>query len=168
MKDGFNITVLDNFFEKELFDKIYNRIPYISYGAMNTYLETSDGNKHPWFASDVEEDLVNIIKTKCENIWRKKFKAGLCSYTMLSTVEPLPHSDFSEKTDHQILIYIKGNTNLNKGTGFYLNGELNTHVGFNENRAVTWHSNTVHTPLNWASDDKSKRFSIICQLKEID
>jgi hypothetical protein len=52
-------------------------------------------------------------------------------------------------------------------TGFYLNRELNTHVGFNENRAIIWHANTWHSPLNWASDDKSKRYSIICQFKEV-
>ena len=41
------------------------------------------------------------------------------------------------------------------------------HVGFNENRAVLWHSNTWHTPMNWAADNKSKRYSIICQFKEL-
>tara|TARA_R110000822_G_scaffold30482_1_gene88851 strand:- start:288 stop:797 length:510 start_codon:yes stop_codon:yes gene_type:complete len=168
MKDGFNITILDNFFEKKLFDKIYNKISYINYNALTNKLLYSNGeSKHPWFASPIEKDLVEIIKTKCEKIWRKKFKVGLCSYTMLSTVEPLPHCDLTEETDHQIIIYIKGNTDLHKGTGFYLNQQLNTHIGFNENRAITWHSNTWHTPLNWASDDKSKRFSILCQLKEI-
>jgi hypothetical protein len=84
---------------------------------------------------------------------------------MLATVEPLPHCDLGEECDYQVIIYIKGNNHLNKGTGFYLNGDLNTHVGFNENRGVIWHANTVHTPLNWASDDKSKRFSLIMQMK---
>ena len=170
MKEGFNIIIKDNFLEEELFQKLHSKINYLPYQATYDLLYDPSNlskPKHPWFSHPVEEYIKEIIKNKCEEMWGKKFKAGLCSYTMLASVEPLPHCDLTEKTDHQIIIYIKGNINLNKGTGFYLNNTLNTHVGFNENRAISWESNAIHTPLNWASDDKSKRFSIICQLKEI-
>jgi hypothetical protein len=161
---GFNISIKDNFFEEELFNTIYNKINYHPYKARLNLLTSGE---HPWFAAPVEKDISEKIKTMCEIIWRKKFKINFCDYTLVASVEPLPHCDLSENCDYQLIIYIKGNVNLHKGTGFYLNNELNTHVGFNENRAVLWHANTLHSPLNWASDDKSKRYSIICQLKEI-
>jgi len=90
---------------------------------------------------------------------------------MLATVEPTVHRDYDEeKTSHQVIIYIKGNTDLHKGTGFYIKSgdglELNTHVGFVENRAVFWDSKAYHSPLNFTAEDKSKRFSIIAQYKE--
>ena len=44
--------------------------------------------------------------------------------------------------------------------------QLNTHVGFVENRAIFWDSRAWHSPLNFAANDKSKRFSILAQYKE--
>jgi len=165
MKEGFDIIIKDNFLDNKLFNNLHNKISYFNYSSELHGL--GDGYNHPWFACKTEKDVKEIIENKCEKILNKKFKASLCSYTLLATVKPLPHCDMYEDCDYQIIIYIKGNTNLHKGTGFYLNGELNTHIGFNENRAILWRSNAVHSPLNWASDDKSKRFSIICQLKEV-
>ena len=165
MTTGFNITIKDNFFEEQLFNTLRNKVGYLKFGSQ--YNTLGYDKKHPWFTCLVEEDVREIIKNKSEKIWNKKFKINFCVYTLVATVEPLPHCDLTDNCDHQILIYIKGNTNLHKGTGFYLNGELNTHIGFNENRDVSWHSNTVHSPLNWAANDKSKRYSIVCQLKEI-
>tara|TARA_R110002012_G_C11484736_1_gene595483 strand:- start:241 stop:744 length:504 start_codon:yes stop_codon:yes gene_type:complete len=161
---GFDIIVKDNFLDKDFYQKIYHRIHTYKYSANFNMIP---GVNHIWFSYHAEKDVQEIIKNKCEQIWNKKFKVNFCSYTMLATVEPVVHCDLDENCDHQIIIYIKGNTNLHKGTGFYLNNELNTHIGFNENRAVSWHSNTMHSPLNWAANDKSKRYSIICQLKEI-
>jgi hypothetical protein len=165
MKEGFNIIIKDNFLDQDLHEKIHSRIHAYNYSSSYNFIP---GTNHIWFSCPVEKEIEEIVKNKCEETLNKKFKVNFCSYTMLATVKPEVHCDYSENNcDHQIIIYIKGNTNLHKGTGFYLNGELNTHVGFNENRAVLWHANALHSPLNWASDDKSKRFSIICQLKEI-
>ena len=160
--NGFDITIKDNFLDSDIFKKIHERIDMYNYFPQTNMIE---GIKHIWFSCDAEEEIVKIVRKKCEKILNKKLKVRFCSYTMLATVEPLPHCDLGEECDYQVIIYIKGNNHLNKGTGFYLNGDLNTHVGFNENRGVIWHANTVHTPLNWASDDKSKRFSLIMQMK---
>jgi hypothetical protein len=170
MKEGFNIIIKDNFLDEKLFNKLHEKISYFNYDPKLNFL--GEEKKHPWFSAPVSEKIKEIIKDKCEKTFRKRFKVSMCNYTLLASVEPLPHNDLGDDCDHQICIYIKGNTNLNKGTGFYLeNGlntyELNTHIGFNENRAILWESNTFHSPLNWSSDDKSKRYSIICFLKEI-
>tara|TARA_Y100001972_G_scaffold6042_1_gene6536 strand:- start:275 stop:550 length:276 start_codon:yes stop_codon:yes gene_type:complete len=90
---------------------------------------------------------------------------------MLATVEPRVHCDYGENCTHQVIVYIRGNEDLHKGTGFYVSkddfNELNTHVGFRQNRAIFWNSQIYHSPLNWSSDDKSKRFSLIAQYREI-
>jgi len=164
VKKGFDLIVKDNFLDEDLFKKIHSRINKYTY--LHGYNNIENIN-HIWYSCNVEEDIEQVVKESAEKIWNKKFKVNFCTYTMLATVEPRVHCDLGDNCDHQIIIYIKGNTNLHKGTGFYLNNELNTHIGFNENRALSWHSNTWHSPLNWASDDKSKRYSIICQLKEI-
>lgn len=162
--NGFDIIIKDNFLDKDFYKKIHKKIDRYTYFPRRNVIENVD---HIWYSRDAEREISEIVKNKCEKILHKKLKIRFCSYTMLATAEPRVHCDFNPECDYQIIIYIKGNVNLHKGTGFYLNRELNTHVGFNENRAIIWHANTWHSPLNWASDDKSKRYSIICQFKEV-
>ena len=164
MKEGFDIIIKDNFFEIEKLTRLQKILPHLNYSANYNSIQNYG---HLWFSAPADEEIQEYLKKRCEKILNKKFNVKFCTYTMLATVEPLAHCDLDEGCDYQIIVYLKGNTKLNKGTGFYLNGDLNTHVGFNENRAIIWHANTWHTPLNWASDDKSKRYSVICQLKEI-
>tara|TARA_R110002012_G_scaffold238372_1_gene412163 strand:- start:2450 stop:2962 length:513 start_codon:yes stop_codon:yes gene_type:complete len=162
--DGFYITIKDNFLEKEKLLELQKNLPLINYSGKYNVITNIN---HIWFSAPASKEITNIIKAKCEKLLNKKFKINFCSYTLLSTVEPLPHCDLNDETDYQVIVYIKGDVDLHKGTGFYVKGELNTHIGFNENRAVIWHSNSWHTPMNWAADNKSKRYSVICQLKEL-
>ena len=168
--NDFFIIIKDNFLDQKLLLELQQTLPTLNYEAQRNTIENIN---HIWFSADADNNVAEIVKDKCEKILNKKLKIKFCSYTLLATVNPLPHCDKSELCDYQVIIYIKGDTDLHKGTGFYLNNkknkeyELNTHVGFNENRAVLWHSNTWHTPMNWAADNKSKRYSIICQFKEL-
>ena len=163
-EEAYDIMIKDNFLDEELFNNLHSRVGTFMYAAKINLLTNG---KHPWFSAYVSEDIQEIVKNKCEKIWNKKFKVTMSAFTLLATVEPLPHCDLKDDCSHQIIIYIKGNTNLHKGTGFYMKKKLNTHIGFNENRAILWRSNACHSPLNWASDDKSPRYSLIFQLKEL-
>ena len=168
---GFDIQIKDNFLEKKLFEKLKNRLPILNYSAQNERLSYKS---HVWFSTPCDKEVEKIIKKKCENILNKKLKTDICSYTLVGSQESLPHCDLSDNHEYQIIIYIKGNQNLHKGTGFYVfneeskNYELNTHIGFKENRAVIWHSNSWHSPMCWASEDKSSRYSVIGMYKEKD
>tara|TARA_R110000824_G_C14871148_1_gene642305 strand:+ start:86 stop:598 length:513 start_codon:yes stop_codon:yes gene_type:complete len=168
MEANFNINIRDNFFDKNTFTELYDKIPYLQYQPDQNMI---DGIPHIWFSATVDPQLAVSIKERCEKTFNKKLTLRFCSYTMLATVEPAVHRDYDEeKTSHQVIIYIKGNTDLHKGTGFYIKSgdglELNTHVGFVENRAVFWDSKAYHSPLNFTAEDKTKRFSIIAQYKE--
>ena len=167
MEANFNINIVDNFLDKDTFTEVYNKIPYFQYQPDQNMIENIP---HIWFSATVEPQLAGFVKEKCEKTFNKKLNLVFCSYTMLATVEPTVHCDHTDKTSHQVIIYIRGNTDLHKGTGFYIKNEdrfqLNTHVGFVENRAIFWDSRTWHSPLNFTAEDKSKRFSIIAQYKE--
>ena len=71
------------------------------------------------------------------------------------------------QNEKQMILYVDGDAEINKGTGFYVPGkdgvELNTHVGFYKNRAVFFKSGTWHSPLVFASDNPKPRISIIAQ-----
>jgi len=174
---GFYIIIKDNFFEESLHKKLTNHIVHMNFDPNLTGFEGGlkgtdyDNKNHTWFSTPVDDETQKIINKKCSEILNKKLELYLCVYTILGKTKPIPHCDQAENCHYQAIIYIKGNEELNKGTGFYIkkdnNLELNTHVGFIENRSIIWHSNTFHTPLNFASDDKSRRYSIICQFKEL-
>jgi hypothetical protein len=46
-----------------------------------------------------------------------------------------------------LYLQIEGGTKLNHGLGFYTDNNLDTHIGFKENRAVLFDSNLLHSPL---------------------
>ena len=54
----------------------------------------------------------------------------------------------SDKTAlYNLYLMIEGGSQLNHGIGFYDNNQLNIHIGFQENRAVFFNSNILHSPL---------------------
>ena len=131
MEANFNINIRDNFFDKNTFTELYDKIPYLQYQPDQNMI---DGIPHIWFSATVDPQLAVSIKERCEKTFNKKLTLRFCSYTMLATVEPTVHCDHTDKTSHQVIIYIRGNTDLHKGTGFYvLNNDtkkldLNTHI----------------------------------------
>ena len=169
---NFDIRIKDNFLDKKIFNDIYSKINYYSYSGTKNHQECkSNGTSHIWFACDTELEIKNYVTKKVEKSLNKKLICTLCSYTMLQTAVSLVHSDAGE-CDYQSIIYIKGTANIHKGTGFYVSNkninafDLNTHIGFYENRAVIWESQAYHSPMNFLAEDKSKRFSIICQFQK--
>ena len=105
MKETFDIIIKDNFLDQDLHKKIHLLINRYNYHPNDNYIEGVD---HIWFSCPVEKEIKEIVKNKCEEIWNKKFKVRFCSYTMLATVKPVVHNDYSDECDYQIIIYIKG------------------------------------------------------------
>tara|TARA_R110000824_G_scaffold163078_1_gene338866 strand:- start:314 stop:820 length:507 start_codon:yes stop_codon:yes gene_type:complete len=162
-RNSFEISIKDDFFDTPRFTQLYNEIVYKQYTPNPT-------NTHILSSAGVETPIAQYIQAKCEKMSNKKFDLNLCIYTMVANVEPTVHWDYSKECSHQVLIYIRGDQDLHKGTGFYVkNGEdyqLNTHIGFRQNRAIFWDSRAHHSPLNFVAKNQTKRFSIVAQYKE--
>ena len=174
MKEGFDINIKDNFLDKKLYESIYNKITsYIYNQDYNYTTEIKLKNKtHLFYGTTVEKEISEHIRKKCEKLYNKKLKECYSAYTMVARTTPMVHCDKGENTSHQIIIYIRGDESLHRGTGFYVekdkgNYELNTHIGFKQNRAIFWESSAFHSPLIWSDENKSKRFSFLAQYKEI-
>ena len=78
--------------------------------------------------------------------------------------KPRPHKD---KSKAQCLIYILGEEKINNGTGFFKHikddqYDLNSLIGFKQNRAIFFNSNIVHSPMHWKAEkgESSWRYSI--------
>jgi hypothetical protein len=113
------------------------------------------------------------MKEKIENKFKikiKKFISGL-TYTMVSNVnEDSCHVDGINHPDKdfntQFILHVNGENELTNGIGFYIKGKentynLNTHVGFVENRALLFKNKVMHSPLKFLSKNNTPRFSII-------
>ena len=170
MQTNFNLHVIDDFLSHDVFLKILNEIPYITWdGSNHRYNSKELKGKHVWYSKDIELEgfIAQDIK---ENIKNKTVfpisKFNLLSFTMATKVAPFPHID-EGKYKNQLLVYIDGHTDINKGTGFYIkNGDkydLNTHIGFQKNRGVLFKSGMWHSPLLFNSKDSIPRISIIAQ-----
>lgn len=171
--DSFNLHVIDDFLSHDVFLKIINEISNITWDGMaHNYAAEDLKNKHVWYSKSIELEgfIAQNIK---ENIKNKTVfpikKFNLLSFTMATKVDPFPHVDVSleEKYKNQLILYIDGHTDINKGTGFYIkNGDkydLNTHIGFQKNRGVLFRSGMWHSPLLFNSKDSIPRISIIAQ-----
>jgi predicted alternative tryptophan synthase beta-subunit len=164
---SFDIVIKDNFLKEEDFKKIYNIISNLPFSP-NDYLGKNTSDNLAWFSHKAPDEFLEIIKKQVFNQFNKKIKKFiLANYTLVSNPKPLVHNDENEKTttNWQLLLYIKGNSNITNGTGFYIekeNGvfELNTHIGFKENRAIFFKAGNWHSPLQW-SGEYSKRYSFI-------
>ena len=175
--NNFNLHVLDNFLPENSYNSVLNQIPNIDWGAKAlTYNSTEEGmaDKHRWFsshidpASEIAETIKNCILEKTKFDFRS-FR--LLAFTMVPKMDAFPHIDIDgDGTGHTNphILYVDGNTEINKGTGFYVQENetkinLNTHVGFHKNRAVLFESGMYHSPLVSFSDDSIPRISIIAR-----
>ena len=162
--EKFDIRIKDDFLESSKFKVLYDKVPFYNYQAGGNYIK--DVN-HIWYSIPASEDVTKYLKEECEKQFDIKLKTHFCSITMLATVEPRVHCDYGENCTHQVIVYIRGNEDLHKGTGFYVSkddfNELNTHVGFHKNRAVLFESGMYHSPLVSFSDDSIPRISIIAR-----
>ena len=109
----------------------------------------------------MEKSIIKHFNVKIKNI-------NLAAFTCVNTKKATPHVDnLMFPNEKHLIIYLNGDTNLNAGTGFYdKTGEgtydLNTAVGVRPNRALIFNADTcIHSPLLYAAEGNSPRFSII-------
>ncbi|HAT67004.1 MAG TPA: hypothetical protein DCS66_20830 [Flavobacteriaceae bacterium] len=171
-----NIFIQDNFFEDEIFNTIKNEIDTVEFTPPST--ETRKYQSTYWFDHKLPMgcDVQRLIYKKIKFYFNEEVDFDSvndtdCIYTMSNAKDhPRPHrdlmSDIPTHLQYQCLIYIKGDSHLANGTGFYtrdlkdkLKFHLHLNVGFKENRAVFFSSDNWHSPMQW-SGESSWRYSI--------
>ena len=152
---GSFIKIEDNFFDKDTFNKIYSEVESHEYSPPTTEMLKYNGGCY-WFQNDISgSDLQNYIIDKIQNKTNLKIdteKNCVSKYIMSNAQDKArPHVDHA--ADLQCLIYIKGEEILNNGTLFLDKKQssfnINTHVGFKQNRAVIFSSNNYHSPAQF-------------------
>jgi|TARA_R100001460_G_scaffold68935_2_gene109487 hypothetical protein len=157
------IIVEDNFFDKKTLNSIHyelmtnnftNRMA--DYGNVygREYFQVKLNPTHH-IAQLTMKNLRKLFNLKCTDI---------NSQYVLTTKhsEAKPHCDFLY--EFNCLVYLKGNSIINNGTGFYdkinNNYQLNTHIGFKENRAIIFDPLVYHSSLQW-NEDAGPRYAML-------
>jgi|TARA_R100001015_G_C4625780_1_gene184448 hypothetical protein len=165
-----NLQVIDNFLPQKYFNNLKKISKQISWGPYMDYFDSNESTRHKWFYRNIEDDeeLKNILIKNIRNKTIFKIKDfSLLHITLVPKGEAWPHTDTGDNFKHQMVLYVDGDVDINKGTGFYVPTEtgvtLNTAVGFYANRAIFFESGVWHTPLVFASNNDTSRISIVAQ-----
>jgi len=182
-KNSLFFTCVDNFLDKDSLEGLQQNILNLSYrpGTNGQYSEPitgfrgdKEGNEdtkfhHGYehhFSVDHFKDDPILKKIKDAFFFHHDFKPiEIRAHLRHNTMQPWPHLDGdADKACWLFLLYIKGDSLLYNGTGFYgADKKLCTYVGFEENRALFFNAGKIfHTDLQ-ALGESSPRYTLnIC------
>jgi len=149
------IQIKDNFLNEKEFNILYNTVDKVDYVPS----KNNDGNfgfRHIFKKNSENEWLFDKIKKQFfpnENLK----PTGHCFHLRHNKSKVMAHTD---SLSYNFILYLKGKEILHNGTGFYYKNELNTAIGFVENRALFFDGqNNLHTDLQ-ALGQSSFRYTI--------
>ena len=161
------IKIVDNFFNKEEFEILTNHLSKINFKSLINEEGDRYGFGHGFKENKENKWLFNKIK---KNFFKNKNLISKDSAFRLrhNFKKILPHIDHF--CDYAFICYLTGKELVYNGTGFYKkNGDqlqLDTYIGFRENRALFFNSNIYHTDLQ-ALGESSPRYSLNVFYKNI-
>lgn len=161
------VMYVDNFLEENTFKSLQHNI------SNTEHVDVYDGQgklygKRFTFPDEFKKDpLLKLIKQYFFP-HRNLVPASLHSHLRQNSKEPLFHLDNKNDNDcANFLLFVKGNPLLNNGTGFLTKGELSSHIGFIENRALFFNgSKIMHGDLQ-SFGESSPRYTLNIFYKEI-
>ena len=155
--DLLSLQIKDNFFTKKEYNILVSNLDKITllpqsnaggnYGFSHPFEKTKENN---WLFNKIKKNFFSNKKLKVLSWARFDLRHN--------KTEIKPHLDEGPK--YNCIIYLKGRSLIHNGTGFYTKGNLNTYVGFVENRALFFNGRDVyHTDLQ-ALGLSSPRYSL--------
>ena len=153
-----HIIIKDNFFDADVYKEIILDISKLKFTNRHELVNEESKNIYQKIYFDVplssDHFAVKEVLRKLLEDYSLELLSKEHSY-FLSTKheEATPHDDKS--SDVNCLIYLKGESLLNSGTGFYDYDKeknqytINRHIGFEKNRAIIFDSNIFHASLQF-------------------
>jgi len=151
-----NLKIIDNFFSEKEFKILQSNTFNLDMRPMNNENGTY-GFRHTFDVDKNNQWLFDKIK---QNFFPdKNLKVvNACYHLRHNKEKVMSHTD---GPDYNFILYLKGQELVYNGTGFYdKNNNLNTYIGFLENRALFFDGrNNLHTTLQ-ALGESSPRHTI--------
>ena len=154
--DSLSLKIKDNFFTKKEYDILVNNLNKIILSPKSN----DEGNySFGYEFKETKDNLWLFNKIKKNFFLNEKLKVHLARFDLRHNKTKIkPHLDDLPK--YNCIVYLKGESLTYNGTGFYTKGNLNTYVGFVENRALFFNGCDVyHTDLQ-ALGPSSPRYSL--------
>mgnify|MGYP003645424034 CR=1 FL=1 len=140
------IQVEDNFFDEKMFTYLRRHVTTkLTFKPRFFDQKVENGSFGNRFEFVNDRDLLDIFVKQAEKTFRLKIKQlgddpGGVDLRNLDRFTP--HADPFKLN---ILVMLAGPTAVTNGTVFYTDNQLDTHVGFRENRAIVFPSNKIHS-----------------------
>lgn len=151
------IQIKDDFFTKKEFNILSNNLNKLKFECFVQDNGITSGFYHPFEENKNNKWLYNKVKKNFFPNQNLKIKDSSFRYRHNSN-KILAHTDYER--DYNFICYLKGEEIVYNGTGFYYKNNLNTYIGFVENRAIFFDGkNNWHTDLQGLGES-SPRYSI--------
>jgi|TARA_R100000315_G_C5180332_1_gene104562 hypothetical protein len=163
-KDLRIVSYIDNFLEKNTLKILQNDFTQLEFKPV-----TNDDGLYGHRYNFTEEEFkpYSFILNEVKKYFFPSidlYPFEVCVHIRHNQHKPMVHQDPS---DFNFLLFLKGEPLLNNGTGFYNeDGQLSSHIGFIENRAVFFNGgNILHSDLQ-SFGKSSSRYTLTAFFKE--
>jgi len=153
------VMYVDDFLDKETLKSLQDTLTNLEYTKVVNPEGQLYGMRHTFNKSICDDPLLKLIKQYFFP-HRNLEPISVSAHSRQNKEEPLFHVDDDKANVANFLLFVKGESLLNNGTGFMHNNELSSHIGFVENRALFFNGMKIpHSDLQ-SFGDSSNRFTL--------
>ena len=159
------VMYVDDFLDKATLKSLQETFQKINYTGVKNPEGRLYGHSHTFHRSFHDDPLLKLIKQYFFP-HRNLEPISVSAHLRENNKEPLFHTDDDKGNVANFLLFVKGETLLNNGTGFKNNNQLSSHIGFVENRALFFNGMKIpHSDLQ-SFGDSSNRYTLNIFYKE--
>ena len=159
------VMYVDDFLEDDTLKSLQDTVTKLKYYEVKNPEGQIYGMRHTFDTSIHNDPLIKLIKQYFFP-HRNLEPISVSAHLRENNKEPLFHTDDDKGNVANFLLFVKGESLLNNGTGFMHDNKLSSHIGFVENRALFFNGMKIqHSDLK-SFGDSSNRYTLNIFYKE--
>ena len=159
------VMFVDDFLEDDTLKSLQDTVTKLKYYEVKNPEGQIYGMRHTFDTSIHNDPLIKLIKQYFFP-HRNLEPISVSAHLRENNKEPLFHTDDDKGNVANFLLFVKGESLLNNGTGFMHDNKLSSHIGFVENRALFFNGMKIpHSDLQ-SFGDSSNRYTLNIFYKE--
>ena len=159
------VMYVDDFLEDDTLKSLQDTVTKLKYYEVKNPEGQIYGMRHTFDTSIHNDPLIKLIKQYFFP-HRNLEPIAVSAHLRENNKEPLFHTDDDKGNVANFLLFVKGESLLNNGTGFMHDNKLSSHIGFVENRALFFNGMKIpHSDLQ-SFGDSSNRYTLNIFYKE--
>ena len=153
------VMYVDNFLDEDTLKSLQETVTKLEYYEVKNPEGQLYGMRHTFNKSIHSDPLLKLIKQYFFP-HRNLVPISVSAHLIQNNKEPLFHVDVDKNNVANFLLFVKGESLLNNGTGFMTGKSLSSHIGFIENRALFFNGSKIpHSDLQ-SFGDSSERYTL--------